>query len=331
MASLFSKVDVSDPQTYAAGQDGGSLKELAAAIARGEVVTEEQAEKWSPKQGKSPKLPPATFEPPPPSMDYRFTGLSIWLEVDEDEAKPVQRLIDKYQTLGSEPSFPVHATVLYSMDPALLRAGDPEFLTEKLAAVVDSLPTRLIFLKPKKLVYFPYPKSADNGKGFGCLMPFFLINMSQPLVHLFEACKNSFPPDERHGGRDAGVRRVKSEASLLDLLNRQEDEEVEAAPKWTTKRKGFLEPREKVPTKEFTPLRRRGRVRSFHSLTSGKAYTPHLSIAYLSMSRTDIMNERVCEEIVRDDPDTMKTVKAKWLSAWWTEGKVEDWKRICRV
>ena len=89
MASLFSKVDVSDSQTYAAGQDGGSLKQLAAAIARGEVVTEEQAEKWSPKQGPSasPKLPPAMFEPPPPSMDYRFTGLSIWLEVDEDEAK----------------------------------------------------------------------------------------------------------------------------------------------------------------------------------------------------------------------------------------------------
>lgn len=95
----------------------------------------------------------------------------------------MQRLIDKYQTLGSEPLFPVHATVLYSMDPALLRDGDPEFLTRKLEAVVESLPTRLILLKPKKLIYFPYPKSADNGKGFGCLMPFFLINMSQVRVY----------------------------------------------------------------------------------------------------------------------------------------------------
>ena len=49
------------------------------------------------------------------------------------------------------------------------------------------------------------------------------------------------------------------------------------------------------------------------------------------MSRTDIMNEKVCEDIVKKDSETMKIVKAKWLSAWWTEGTVEEWKRICRV
>ena len=79
------------------------------------------------------------------------------------------------------------------------------------------------------------------------------------------------------------------------------------------------------------PLRRRGRAPSFHNLSHDKAYTPHLSIAYLSMSRTDIMNEGICEAIVRDDPDTMNTVRAKWLSFWWTEGTVSEWKRICKV
>ena len=110
-------------------------------------------------------------------MDYRFTGLSIWLEPDPKESEPIQRLIDKYQALGEEPYFPVHATVLYSMDPALLHGGEEEFLTRKLEEVspfdrrysvkcnlsarrsrllrphqvVASLPSRLIFLSPKKV------------------------------------------------------------------------------------------------------------------------------------------------------------------------------------
>ena len=43
------------------------------------------------------------------------------------------------------------------------------------------------------------------------------------------------------------MRRVKSEASLLELLNREQvNEEVEASPKWTTsKREGFQEVRER--------------------------------------------------------------------------------------
>jgi hypothetical protein len=36
---------------------------------------------------------------------------------------------------------------------------------------------------------------------------------------------------------------------------------------------------------------KKGRSGSFHSLEGGKAYTPHVSIAYLDMSRTDLMNE----------------------------------------
>ena len=90
MSSLFNKIDVSDSQTYTSGQDGGSFKELAAAIARGDVVTEEQAEKWSPKlrPAASPSFPPALgVDEVPPSMDYRFTGLSIWLEPDKTEAE----------------------------------------------------------------------------------------------------------------------------------------------------------------------------------------------------------------------------------------------------
>jgi len=325
--SLFSKLASENVNTYAIGQDGGAMADLAAAIARGEISDMHGAKAFVDRKGLAKD---DEVKVPSPRMDYEFTGVSIWLELDAEDEPPIQAQIDRYQGLGNEPLFPVHATVLYSMDEALLDGGDEEFMRNRLQMVVDSLPTKLIFLTPKRLVYFLYPKTADNGNGFGCLMPFFLIKPSPPLVQLFEKCKDHFPPDERHGGR-VQMRRIKSENSLLDLVG-------EGKGKWTTSSKP-LNPKRIVQEKgatlrgSMTPrgLAKRGRSGSFHALSTGKAYTPHLSIAYLDMSRTDIMNESVCENIVKENPETMQPVRAKYLSAWWTKGKVEDWKRICKV
>jgi len=76
--------------------------------------------------------------------------------------------------------------VLYNIEPELLRNGDPTYLHKKLTETVASLPTTLIFLHPKRLVFFPYPKTADNGTGFGCLMPFWLMKLQ---VRRAERCE----------------------------------------------------------------------------------------------------------------------------------------------
>jgi len=34
------------------------------------------------------------------------------------------------------------------------------------------------------------------------------------------------------------------------------------------------------------------------------------------------MNEKVCENLVEQRPEVMKGVRARYLSAWWTEGQV---------
>lgn len=59
-------------------------------------------------------------------------------------------------------------------------------------------------LIPTSLFYFPYPKSADEGRGFGCVILLLLLeNEPEGSLHLLHnAVTSIFPPDERHG--DAG-------------------------------------------------------------------------------------------------------------------------------
>ena len=59
-------------------------------------------------------------------FDHSFSGVSVWIEFDEEGVKPYQQLIDRIQKAANEPSFQAHATVLYNIEPELLRWGDEE-------------------------------------------------------------------------------------------------------------------------------------------------------------------------------------------------------------
>ncbi len=53
-------------------------------------------------------------------------------------------------------------------------------------------------LNPTEFYFFPYPKEADNGKGFGCVIPLLLVENTAELSHLQRTVCQVFPPDERH-------------------------------------------------------------------------------------------------------------------------------------
>ena len=66
---------------------------------------------------------------------------------------------------------------------------------------------------------------------------------------------------------------------------------------------------------------------SFHHLEGGPAYTPHVSVGYLDIARTDVMNQHVCAKLAREHKGLEEVVRVTAISAWSTEGKVGQWKR----
>ncbi|GMI46225.1 hypothetical protein TrCOL_g4676 [Triparma columacea] len=328
-SSLFQSITSSSVHTYAAGQDGGDLATLAFELARtvkasDHKLSDDELSEYMTATDDDEDSDKGHF-------NFKFSGVSVWLELDDEDptTQELQSVIDHFQEEAGEPSFPVHATVLYNMDKELLHGGDEGHLLEKLEEVVSKLPSKYILLTPKRLIYFPYPVSADNGCGFGCLMPFFQMSLSPPLVHLFETTKNNFPPDERHG-KGVPLRRCKSMNDILVEWEGVTEQRIHTTAS-NVEDDDNKNGEEGGANGIVHPLMKKGRSGSFHSLQGGKAYTPHVSIAYLDMSRTDLMNEEVCEKLVKGKPGLMKPVQAKYISAWWTEGQVKDWKRICRV
>ena len=72
-----------------------------------------------------------------------------------------------------------------------------------------------IKLMPTSHYYFPYPKTADGGKGFGCCISLLILETTPALASLQEIVQATFPPDERHGGgpdHDTGPRAASPEA-----------------------------------------------------------------------------------------------------------------------
>ena len=283
-----------------------------------------------------------------PKLNHSFGGISLWLEMEEEDSNffaTVKSLIDNISKSAGEPRFHPHATILYNIDPQFLKDGNPEYIRRKISDVISRLPSKYIMLNPKKVVFFPYPKEADGGKGFGAQMPFVLIKVSPALVHLFDICKRTFPPDERHSGlhNSKPMRRCSSEASVADLYaairasdekDRVEDNPLNAVvPERNVLANGGGDSssNEEKYSGVGHSLALRGRSPSFHTLEGGPAFTPHVSIAYLSILRTDLINPAICARLQKEVPGLMDSVRVKGISAWSTEGPVSEWKKICEV
>eukprot|EP00986_Skeletonema_menzelii_P018753 scaffold26700_cov147-Skeletonema_menzelii.AAC.2 len=85
---------------------------------------------------------------------------------------------------------------------------------------------QMIQLIPTSQYYFPYPKTADNGKGFGCCISLLILDTTPHLKLLHDIVRNRFPPDERHGedGNDEGAEETKFRPHMA-LVYAPEDQE----------------------------------------------------------------------------------------------------------
>jgi len=80
-------------------------------------------------------------------------------------------------------------------------------------------------MSPTEFKYFHYPKTADEGRGFGCIILLLALDMSPQLQILQNIVSSVFPPDERFSGEKNFTPHIslcyapESETRLMDMMN----------------------------------------------------------------------------------------------------------------
>jgi 2'-5' RNA ligase len=166
-------------------------------------------------------------------FDHIFSGWSVWIEPEDDDM--IDHAMAELQTACGGPasgaaSFVPHVTLMYNLPPfredetsTTKRSNNPqqdrlqacwdEFVKKKYGdnqqqtttnigddddgdhLVLSSSSQKTIV--PTEWYSFHYPKSADDGKGFGCSIALLLIEPTEWLVSLQEICRKILGPDER--------------------------------------------------------------------------------------------------------------------------------------
>ena len=157
-----------------------------------------------------------------------------------------------------------------------------------------------IKLIPTSHYYFPYPKTADNGKGFGCAISLLILETTPELAALHEVVSRIFPPDERHGGGD----------KVHEYSNQQQQHDDGASPK------------EEV---EFRPHMALIYASEEHDNVTNGWLEEHTKQLEQNKQYLNWMGDAAvkCEGPAAWD--------AKYLSLWSTEGTIDEWYPIAKL
>lgn len=189
-------------------------------------------------------------------FSHSFSGISVWLEPDPSQTEMLLQEMDHLmQKCGGRDAgmhmFVPHCTLLYNTSfPSGARESrenrrregegilkrclseyreqcDSGSLTTDASAENETkIGMKMI---PTSHYYFPYPKTADGGKGFGCAISLLILETTPQLKCLQEVVKGAFPPDERHGGGSSSNVDV-CDGSSVEECNETRIEEVEFRP-----------------------------------------------------------------------------------------------------
>ena len=150
-------------------------------------------------------------------------------------------------------------------------------------------------LIPSSQYYFPYPKTADNGKGFGCCISLLILDTTPQLKLLHDIVRTMFPPDERHGDSN-------SDDCDNNKKRKKEDEE---------------EPR-------FRP-----------HMALIYASEGHENVINGWLEKYTVQNEEKKQYVKwipqKQKGQTLDGWNAKYLSLWSTEGTLDEWYPIVKL
>ena len=252
------------------------------------------------------------------TLDHKFSGWSLWLEPCSHETSEIRNEMKKLTQLcggiKSSPPFELHCTLLYNFDPPhhLTDQTEKEEYGNQLLTKCwnlynersnggDDCASNRILLNPTSYYYFPYPKEADGGKGFGCVISLMILEKTQELSCLHQAALQTFPPDERHCN--------KNEQSNV-VSTRQEE----------------------VATNDDNCAERNKKkvVNVEVDQTEAGKFIPHMALVYAPEIYGEALKSKT-EELTKEKSQSLRPYMGKYLSLWSTEGEIKDWYVIARL
>merc|ERR1719223_1412233 len=218
--------------------------------------------------------------------------------------------------MEASPPFELHCTLLYNFKPPKechtkqeKECYGNQMLDEcwtlyqermKSTRSDDDQEERNIVLNPTSYYYFPYPKEADNGQGFGCVISLLLLENTDELNGLHKAAMDTFPPDERH----CNAKEILTDGQDLSVKKSHDNNAVQDPEEDAT---------EEPETKD----------------EDGK-FVPHMALIYAPEMYGETVQTYTEEELKVRKSHLLKPFKGHWLSLWSTEGQLEDWYLIAR-
>ena len=253
------------------------------------------------------------------TINHKFSGWSLWLEPCSHETREIRNEMKKLTQLcggvKSSPAFQLHCTLLYNFDPpkhliGAARTEKEEYGNRMLTKCWQIYNERTkgsdcessnIVLNPTSYYYFPYPKEADGGKGFGCVISLMILEKTQELQYLHQAALKTFPPDERHCNKNVETKVVspgQEEVAIKDTNHVETNE------------------------KDVSNGKR--------DETEAGKFIPHMALIYAPEIYGETLNVKT-EELKNEKSHLLRPLKGKCLSLWSTEGEIKDWYVIARL
>ena len=198
-----------------------------------------------------------------------------------------------------------------------------------------------IDLNPTDFYFFPYPKHADDGRGFGCVISMLLLEKNENLELIQQIVSEIFPPDERHGKNQNTITNTNSSSGSHDAdskVKEENDEELNDTKKEINTNDG----RDDTQSYHDTTTSSSSSLSSSSSTTKTTKSTetkgnfiPHMALVYAPEIYHDSL--KTTTQQIKEEEESKSTnaftkpLQAKYLSLWSTKGKLQDWKLICRV
>ena len=275
------------------------------------------------------------------SLDHSFSGWSVWVEPCPNETKDIKcemnHLTQLCGGMDTSPPFELHCTLLYNFkapkecntinekeeygNQMLLQCW--ELYQERMKrnnnnndCCGDKEPNMTIVLNPTSFYYFHYPKEADGGKGFGCVISLLLLERTQELNCLQKAALHTFPPDERHDKQQQQQQQQQHQQQHIETTtsatNRQNPNLNQSKESQDTKPN--MEEEEEEEEEE----------------EKGGKFIPHMALIYAPEIYGDIVKTRT-NELHIEKSNLLQPFRGHVLSLWSTEGKLNDWYLIARL